>query len=118
MHAFDPENDMLSSTFRATILIVDDDKANLAVLGALLKPHHHVVATSSAERALEIAANAEKPDLILLDVMMPDMDGYDLLVCLRADPASRNIPVIFVTGLASSEDEERGLELGAVDYIT
>ncbi len=102
---------------RATVLIVDDDTGSLAVLGSLLDPHFDVLAAPSGERALQIAAGAPKPDLILLDVLMPDMDGYDALARLRGNPATSDIPVIFVTGLDSSEDEEKGLELGAVDYI-
>jgi putative two-component system response regulator len=102
---------------RATILIVDDDTGNLGVLGSLLQPHHDVLAAPSGERALQIAAGTKKPDLILLDVLMPGMDGYAVLVRLRDNPATRDIPVIFVTGLDSAEDEEKGLELGAVDYI-
>lgn len=102
---------------RAIILVVDDDTGNLRVLGNLLQPHYEVLAAPSGERALQIAAGALKPDLILLDVLMPDMDGYDVLVHLHDNPTTRDIPVIFVTGLDSIEDEERGLELGAVDYI-
>ena len=101
-----------------TILIVDDDATNLATLGSLLLPHFQVLAAPSGERALQIAKNPTKPDLILLDVMMPDMNGYEVLVKLRNQPATRDIPVIFVTGLDSCEDEEHGLALGAVDYIT
>ncbi len=104
-------------TTRARILAVDDDTGNLAVLGQLLRPHYDVLAAPSGERALQIAAGTPKPDLILLDVVMPSMGGYDVLIRLRDDPATRDIPVIFVTGLDSAEDEEKGLELGAVDYI-
>lgn len=101
-----------------TVLIVDDDPSNLVRLGGLLHPHYNVLAAPSGQRALQIAAGQRRPDLILLDVMMPGMDGYDVLVALRENPATRDIPVIFVTGLDSCEDEERGLTLGAVDYIT
>ncbi len=107
-----------TQTARPSILAVDDDPDNLAVLGNLLRPHYEVLAASSGERALAIAAGATKPDLILLDVMMPDMGGYAVLARLRENTATRDIPVIFVTGLDSTEDEEKGLELGAVDYIT
>jgi two-component system NtrC family sensor kinase len=110
--------DKLAETTRANILVVDDDPGNLGVLGSLLRPHYDVLAAPSGECALEIAARAPKPDLILLDVLMPGMDGYAVLARLRDNPATRDIPVIFVTGLDSSEDEEKGLELGAVDYIT
>ncbi len=101
----------------ATILIVDDDSSNLANLGRLLQSHFDVLAAPSGERALRIAAGPRKPDLILLDVLMPDMDGYDVLTRLRDNVDTCDIPVIFVTGLDSADDEERGLALGAVDYI-
>ena len=96
---------------------MDDDPLNLAILGRLLHPHYDVLAASSGERALQIAASEPKPDLILLDVLMPGMDGYAVLARLRENPSTRDIPVIFVSGLDSTEDEEKGLELGAVDYI-
>ena len=99
------------------ILIVDDAPSNLAILSRVLQPHYDVLAAPSGERALEIAARTPKPDLILLDVMMPGMDGYTVLARLRENPDTLEIPVIFVTGLDSTEDEEHGLELGAVDYI-
>jgi len=102
---------------RATVLIVDDDAVNLGALGRLLRPHYDVLAAPSGERALQIATNTRKLDLILLDVMMPTMDGFEVLSRLRDDPATHDIPVIFVTGLDSISDEERGLELGAADYI-
>ncbi|MEW5770762.1 MAG: two-component system response regulator [Pseudomonadota bacterium] len=100
------------------ILVVDDTPENLAVLGGLLQPRYRVQVANSGTRALAIAARAPHPDLILLDVMMPEMDGYTVLDRLRGDPATRDIPVIFVTALDADEDEERGLALGAVDYIT
>jgi putative two-component system response regulator len=99
------------------VLIVDDDTGNLGILGNLLQPHHDVLAAPSGERALQISAGTPKPDLILLDVLMPQMDGYAVLARLHENPATRDIPVIFVTGLDSTEDEEKGLALGAVDYI-
>ena len=103
---------------RPRILVVDDDPVNLAALGRLLHAHYEVLLAPSGERALQIAAGAPQPDLILLDVLMPEMNGYDVLARLRENPATRDIPVIFVTGLDSTADEERGLELGAVDYVT
>ena len=109
--------DNVTETTRARILLVDDDPCNLETLGGLLHSHYDVLAAPSGERALQIAAGVPKPDLILLDVMMPGMDGYDTLTYLRDNPATRDIPVIFVTGLDSTEDEEKGLALGAVDYI-
>ena len=101
-----------------TILIVDDTPENLTVLGELLQPTYRVRAANSGRRALQIALTSPTPDLILLDVMMPDMDGYDVLAELRAAPATQKIPVIFVTAMDSTDDEEHGLYQGAVDYIT
>ncbi len=101
-----------------TVLIVDDTPQNLTVLGELLQPLYRVRAANSGERALRAAGTAPRPDLILLDVMMPDLDGHEVLRRLRASPATRDIPVIFVTAVNGSENEERGLALGAVDYIT
>ncbi|RYU61995.1 two-component system response regulator [Methylolobus aquaticus] len=103
---------------RATILAVDDMPENLVVLGELLQPHYRVRAVNNGTRALRAAASAPHPDLILLDVMMPDMDGYSVLQELQANPSTRDIPVIFVTAMDQMDDEERGLDLGAVDYIT
>lgn len=101
-----------------TILLVDDSPANLSLLSDLLLPHYDVRAVNSGERALRAAASKPRPDLILLDVMMPDMDGYEVLWRLRQDAATADIPVVFVTALGTSVDEAHGLELGAVDYIT
>ncbi|MFO1193366.1 MAG: two-component system response regulator [Rhodoferax sp.] len=101
-----------------TILVVDDSAENLALLSDLLLPLYEVRAVNSGERALRAAASQPRPDLILLDVMMPEMDGYEVLWRLRDNPETANIPVIFVTALDTSVDEAHGLELGAVDYIT
>ena len=103
---------------RATVLVVDDTTDNLTVLGELLQPEYLVRAASSGRRALQVAASQPRPDLILLDVMMPEMDGFKVFALLRENPATRDIPVIFVTAMDGSTDEEHGLELGAVDYIT
>ncbi|MDT8998303.1 two-component system response regulator [Paucibacter sp. APW11] len=109
---------MHASLPTSTILIVDDTPQNLTVLGELLKPYYHVRAANSGERTLRAAVTEPRPDLILLDVMMPDMDGHEVLRRLRSDARTREIPVIFVTAMVATEDEEHGLELGAVDYIT
>ncbi|MGZ5001349.1 MAG: EAL domain-containing protein, partial [Methylomonas sp.] len=101
-----------------TILIVDDTAENLAVLSELLLPTYQVLAANSGVRALELAVANPRPDLILLDVMMPEMDGYTVLARLKEHPKTRDIPVVFVTAMDSDEDEQRGLDLGAVDYIT
>lgn len=100
-----------------TILIVDDAPENLAVLSELLLPVYRVRAANSGERALRIAGSAPRPDLILLDVMMPGIDGYGVFARLRADPATADIPVIFVSAGDGPEAELRGLQAGALDYI-
>ena len=95
-----------------TLLIVDDVPGNLAILGELLQgAGYRVKAATSGMAALRYAATQPLPDLILLDVMMPEMDGYEVLSHLRAHPATRDIPVIFLSALGDSEDEQRGLEL-------
>jgi len=101
-----------------TVLVVDDVPENLTVLGELLCDEYTVRAANSGPAALHLAHVNPQPDLILLDVMMPGMDGYQVMERLRADPATRHIPVICVTALSDSEEEERGLLLGAADYIT
>ena len=102
----------------STILIVDDNRDNLTVIGGLLKGEYHVRVANSGERALQVAVTQPIPDLILLDIMMPGMDGYETLRHLRQMPETRDIPVIFVTAMSADEDEEAGLGLGAVDYVT
>jgi putative two-component system response regulator len=108
----------MSETSMPTLLIVDDQPENLAVLAALLQPHYRVRAARSGEQALRAAVTPPRPDLALLDVMMPDMDGYAVLARLRENPATAGLPVLFITALAAERDEERGFALGAVDYIT
>ena len=100
-----------------TILIVDDEPANLSLLTHLLRPVYQVRAANSGEGALRAAATVPQPDLVLLDVMMPGMDGYEVLERLRNNPVTADIPVIFLTAMAGTDDEERGLQLGAADYI-
>ena len=106
------------SAQKQTILIVDDTPQNLTILGELLQPHYRVRAANSGERALRAASLQPRPALILLDVMMPVMDGYAVMQHLHSDVSTSNIPVIFVTAMHDAESEEHGLELGAVDYIT
>jgi diguanylate cyclase (GGDEF)-like protein len=98
------------------VLVVDDDAINRQVLAELLKPEYTVLLARNGEQALERALR-HAPDLILLDVMMPDMDGYEVLRRLRADPQTAQVAVIFVSGLDRPEDEANGLKLGAADYI-
>lgn len=101
-----------------TILAVDDTPHNLTVLGELLSHDYTVRAANSGAAALRLAALQPQPDLILLDLMMPAMDGFEVMRRLRADTQTRDIPVICVTALNATEDEERGLAAGAVDYLT
>ncbi|MFY9329858.1 MAG: HD domain-containing phosphohydrolase [Georgfuchsia sp.] len=101
-----------------TILIVDDSPESLTFLNELLQPHYQVRAAVSGQQALHIARLPPYPDLILLDVMMPCMDGHEVFRQLRADPATSDISVIFVTAMDSVEAEKLGLEVGAEDYIT
>ena len=103
---------------RKTILLVDDAPDNLVLMNDLLKDQYKIKIANSGERALRIVQAGQLPDLILLDIMMPDMDGYEVCRRLKADPATREIPVIFLTAKADVEAERLGLELGAVDYIT
>ncbi len=101
-----------------TILIVDDSPENLMVLGGMLRPHYRVLAANNGEKALRIAGMRPRPDLILLDVMMPGFDGYQVFQRLRGDASTHDIPVIFVTAMDSTAAVMRGFEAGAVDYIT
>lgn len=103
---------------KATVLVVDDTPANLSLMTSLLRDKYKVKAAIDGEKALRIAQSDAPPDLILLDIMMPGMDGYEVCRHLQANPATRDIPIIFLTARAGIEDEKMGLELGAVDYIT
>lgn len=94
---------------RPTLLIVDDSPENLTVLGELLQDSYTVRAANSGARALELAALQPQPDLILLDIMMPDLDGFQVLARLRADALTQDLPVIFVTAMSADADEEHGL---------
>lgn len=101
-----------------TILIIDDSPDNLIVLSEILKPFYKVKVATNGAKALQMIASGDIPDLILLDIMMPDISGYDVCKKLKSDSLTRNIPIIFVTALSDEADEAEGLHLGAVDYIT
>jgi putative two-component system response regulator len=103
---------------KATVLVVDDTPDNLTLMSSLLKDTYKVKVAHNGEKALKVARSEAPPDLILLDIMMPGMDGYEVCQHLKIDPATRDIPVIFLTAKSEVEDEKKGLELGAVDYIT
>jgi len=100
------------------ILIVDDERHNIKILTDLLRKDYKIMAAKTGEKALIAAQGPNPPDLILLDVMMPGINGYEVCKRLKADSRTLHIPVIFVTALDASDDETRGFELGAVDYIT
>ena len=102
----------------ATVLVVDDMPENLQILSAMLKERYKVKVASSGERALRILAADPVPDLVLLDIVMPGMDGYEVCRRMQADPRLEQVPIIFVTARSESEDEARGLEMGAVDYLS
>lgn len=101
-----------------SVLLVDDSPVNLKILGEALKSRYKIRLATSGRKALEIVNSLSPPDLILLDIIMPDMDGYEVCRQLKSKIISRNIPVIFITSLNDEEDETKGLELGAVDYVT
>ncbi|MDQ1300084.1 MAG: cyclic di-GMP phosphodiesterase, partial [Chloroflexota bacterium] len=102
---------------RKCVLVVDDTPANIAVVSGVLKDLYRTKVATSGQRALGVARGNDRPDLILLDIMMPEMDGYAVCRELKADPATADIPVIFLTAKTEVEDEAAGLNLGAVDYI-
>ncbi|WP_024897654.1 diguanylate cyclase [Brucella rhizosphaerae] len=102
---------------RATVLIVDDEVSNIEIMNAVLEDHYEICFATSGEQALEVARSV-LPDLILLDVMMPGLDGYEVCLRLKNDRLLADVPVIFTTGLDDQEAEVRGLSLGAIDYVT
>ncbi len=108
----------MDSTEKPTILVVDDTPDNLSLMSGLLKDLYRVKVANNGERGLKIATSDDPPDLILLDIMMPGIDGYEVCRLLKEDPKSAEIPVIFLTAKSAVEDEQMGLELGAVDYVT
>ncbi|PAU65137.1 two-component system response regulator [Pseudomonas sp. PIC25] len=109
---------MLDRPDQELILVVDDTPANLDRISGLLLDRYRVKVAGSGEKALHLAAASPQPDLILLDVMMPDMDGYEVCRRLKADPVTAAIPVIFLTAMNQEDDEQHGLDLGAQDYLT
>lgn len=103
---------------KSKILIVDDVAENIHSVMSILRDKYAVIAATSGEKCLELAQLGPQPDLILLDIRMPGMDGYEVLRKLKADPATAEIPVMFLTALSEAEDEAKGLKMGAADYIT
>lgn len=109
----DPNN----SNDKKIVLVVDDAPANIQIVNSILKDIYRLRIATNGDKALELVKTAPVPDLVLLDVIMPGMDGYEVCRRLKADPETRDIPVIFLTGQTEIEDETRGFEVGAVDYI-
>jgi len=109
----DPKN----SNDKKIVLVVDDAPANIQIVNSILKDIYRLRIATNGDKALELVKTAPVPDLVLLDVIMPGMDGYEVCRRLKADPETRDIPVIFLTGQTEIEDETRGFEVGAVDYI-
>ncbi|WP_374315427.1 HD-GYP domain-containing protein [Aquabacterium sp.] len=103
---------------RPTVLVADDSPQNIELLSRVLGQDYRIKVATSGEKALTIAYSDESPDLILLDIMMPDLSGYEVCRRIKANPDRRRIPIIFVTAMSTVEDESMGLSLGAVDYIT
>lgn len=108
---------MIEPMGKKTILIVDDVPANIRILGESLRSDYKIRLATSGKKALEIAGSSNPPDLILLDIIMPEMDGYEVCRQLKEDSTTKDIPVIFITSMNQEEDETKGLALGAVDYI-
>lgn len=107
----------MTGSNRKLVLIVDDTPTNVSVVSGVLKDQYRTKVATNGEKALAIATAEEKPDLILLDVMMPGMDGFEVCRRLKANPDTQEIPIIFLTAKTDSVDEENGFEVGAVDYI-
>ena len=107
----------MDETKKNAVLIVDDDKLVIMALTQILGNEYTIYAVKDGQDAIE---KTEKflPDLILLDIVMPEMDGYDVIAALKKSEKTQHIPVIFISGLSETEDEKKGLDLGAADYIT
>ncbi len=110
--------DSLDFTQKPTVLVVDDTPDNLSLMSGLLKDRYRVKVANNGEKAIKIAQGTDAPDLILLDIMMPGLSGYEVCEILKKDAATRDIPIIFLTAMTATDDEKKGLELGAVDFIT
>lgn len=107
----------MTNSFQARILIVDDELSNIELAADIFQDGYEALFAMDGEKALEVAVTA-KPDVVLLDIMLPGMDGFEVCRRLKADPLTRDIPVIFITGMGDTRAETKGLDLGAVDYIT
>ena len=108
---------MSATTASPSILLVDDDPINRRVMASVIEGIGETTFATSGAEALALARALRQPDLIILDIMMPDLDGFAVCEELKSDPAMQDIPIIFVTALNDAVSEERGLKAGAVDYI-
>src|SRR5437764_690070 len=108
---------MIPTVEKQTVLVVDDAPANIQVVNSILKDSYKIRIATNGTKALELVNVAPAPDLILLDIMMPGIDGYEVCTRLKNDPGTKDIPVIFLTGQTETTDETHGFEVGAVDYI-
>ena len=106
----------MDGAVKYSILVVDDEKPNLNVLHFILRRDYVVYLAKDGQTALDLAEEYQ-PDLILLDIILPDLDGYEVITRLKTSERTKDIPVIFITGLNSDKDMEKGLQLGAADYI-
>ena len=109
---------MKTDRLMQNILIIDDEVTNISVLNELLQPNYNVLFAKDGKTGIKIAKSPMRPDLILLDIVMPEIDGYQVITLLKGDEYTNTIPVIFITAKGQEEDEAKGFELGAVDYIT
>jgi len=107
----------METSAKKVILIIDDEKANIFYLNNVLSDEYEIHSAMDGKKGVE-RANEFLPDLILLDILMPEMNGYEVFTKLKESEKTKGIPVIFITGLSDSEDESKGLALGAVDYIS
>ena len=103
---------------KPTLLLVDDERLHINILNNMLKESYEIKVALNGRQAVDRAISFPQPDLILLDVQMPELDGFEVLTLLQKDSRTREIPVIFITAMNSEDDETKGFELGAVDYIT
>src|SRR3974390_591627 len=108
---------MTAKEEKKTVLVVDDAPSNIQVVNSILKDTYKIRIATNGAKALELVGVDPPPDLILLDIVMPGMDGYEVCTRLKSSPGTKDIPVIFLTGQTETEDETRGFEVGAVDYI-
>lgn len=109
---------MTENEKKLRVLVVDDVKGNISALNRMLRPYYTIMGAQNGEKALSLSQSDNSPDIILLDVMMPEMDGFEVCRRLKADPKTEDIPIIFLSGLHDTENKVKGLELGAVDYVS